>query len=154
MNEYKKLLTSAPKKVRRRILRKLGEILELPPTQASFRRYLVEYGCFKDHRTLAQILWLLAGPLDHLRQGEVEVGTAQLMILFMALEQVTIDSGRWTNALLFMQARDAPWSHLLRAPQQPEADDQKRKYSPLAADEWVAAITSFKKDQRVIAKGA
>ena len=66
-----------------------------------------------------------------------------------------MDSGRWGNALLIMQSREMPSSHVLRAPIANNSDDRtERKYSPLLDEAWIGAFNSYKKDMKVLAKNA
>jgi len=59
-----------------------------------------------------------------------------------AIEQSTIDEGRWSTAWLFTHLPQPPWQKIARQPLPSSEKPDSRIFDPI----WVAAVTGYLKD--------
>ena len=114
MSRLRTWVSKKPLRVRRLLLRRLSSLLGVKPSEFRARSYLETFACFKDHKTLAMLEWMLGGIIDSFMAGRQDQGFAELLLLFVSIEQTCIDGGKWQNSFLLSCSREVPWGLLLR----------------------------------------
>ena len=154
MSRLRTWVSKKPLRVRRLLLRRLSSLLGVKPSEFRARSYLETFACFKDHKTLAMLEWMLGGIIDSFMAGRQDQGFAELLLLFVSIEQTCIDGGKWQNSFLLSCSREVPWGLLLREETPQAASGEKRKWSPAIPEGWIAAISGWRKDQDRLSKRA
>ena len=147
MSNFKTLIVKRPKRIRRTVMRRVGQLLGQKASEAKLRDWMLKCAAGEGHRTLIQIMWLLAGGLDEWQAGNTDLGLALLLLLFVSLDQAICDGGRWTNAWLLTGSREVPWGHCLRKREKPIGGENV-PWSELVAEEWINAVAGYRKDQQ------
>ena len=154
MGRLRGWVVKRPKRVRRLLVRRMSGLLGVKPSEFRSRSYLETFACMKDHKTLAMLEWMIGGCLDSFASGKHDQGMAELLLLFVSIEQVCIDGGKWHNGFLLSCSREVPWGLLLREETPQAASGEKRKWSAAIPEGWIAAISGWRKDQDRLSKRA
>eukprot|EP00438_Fugacium_kawagutii_P012774 Skav217634 [mRNA] locus=scaffold1334:19891:21624:- [translate_table: standard] len=138
-------------KVAQNAFRRLKPSETLPPSLEDFQgkpiftKYVEKQGGYSGHqRESGLIMWLLAHVADQLIAGDV-VGAQEMLALSMvAIEQSSLDQGRWEVAwILALQEEPPPQIFASRSAQ---TNPRLRAFGPLCPAEWGATALAYVKE--------
>lgn len=107
------------------------------PSARGYVQHEMAFGTFK---TLGYLAWGIATAWDHLQAGSSSEAYAVLSMLLVAIEQVTLDDGRWTVGWVLTLLPEPPWGTMARKA------DTARPFGRLADPRWTAVAMAYLKD--------
>ena len=112
----------------------------------SLREYLLNHMAFDKAKGTAYLGWALATVADLMKVGAWREAEATVLLCLAAIEQVTLDEGRWQVAWLFTHLPEPPWQRISRRPPQ----GALRPFTRLIPASWAAAAASYVRDMATL----
>ena len=102
---------------------------------------------FGQAKAVPYLAFGLAHVLDLMHAGKMEEAEGLMLLLMAAIEQSTLDGGRWQLALLLTHLPEPPWGQLRTA----LPPDQLMPFGVLTDPSWTAAAMAYLKDASALA---
>ncbi|CAE6946232.1 unnamed protein product [Symbiodinium natans] len=135
-------------KVRENLRRKMDPTGLLAPDQVSFMRFLERHGGFAGQMSLGLVAWQIAQALDLLEANNVDGARDTLSLLFLMLDQSSLDKGDTTLGwLLTLQGEPPPG--LFQTPTNLPGSSLQ-SFSALAEQRWVTIALAYMKELETI----
>ena len=116
--------------------------------QVSMCQYLERFGTFSGQREAGYVMWCLAHVMDCLAQEDTAGAREFLALTFVAMDQASIDGGRWDFAWLLTLLEEPP-SQMFRGRGQ-VANPRTRAFSPLSPVSWTTCALQYLKEVDLI----
>ncbi|CAE7264088.1 unnamed protein product [Symbiodinium sp. CCMP2592] len=116
--------------------------------QVSMCQYLERFGGYAGHRETGYVMWCLAHVMDCLIQQDVTGAQEFLALTFVALDQSSLDGGRWDFAWLLTLLEEPP-AQLFHG-RGVSANPRTRAFSPLSPVGWTTCALQYLKEVDLI----
>ncbi|CAE7745584.1 unnamed protein product, partial [Symbiodinium necroappetens] len=117
-------------------------------SQVSMCQYLERFGTFSGQREAGYTMWCLAHVMDCLAQEDIAGAREFLALTFVAMDQASIDGGRWDFAWLLTLLEEPPMQ-MFRGMGQ-VANPRTRAFSPLSPVSWTTCALQYLKEVDLI----
>lgn len=112
------------------------------PRVNSMREFLTRSVPFGQAKGVAYLGFGMATVADYMAEGQWEKAEATVLLLFCAVEQASLDRGRWSLAWLLTHLPEPPWGQIAQTP----PADALRPFGRLSEPAWTAAAMAYTKD--------
>lgn len=109
-----------------------------------FAKYLERHGGFAGSKDLGFVMWLLGRIGDQFIQGDVKSAQEMTALALVAVEQASMDGGKWDLAWTLALEEEPP--HGLFAGRPQGTNPRMRAFSPLCPGDWAATSLGFIKE--------
>ena len=119
------------------------------PKKAIFSKYMEKQGGMAGQRDFALVMWLLCQIGDAMVAQDHKGAQELLAVTLVAVEQASMDGGKWDLAYLLSLQQDSPQS--IYTSRTSSTNPRLRSFAPLCPQPWATTALAFVKEQDVIA---
>ena len=119
------------------------------PKKAIFSKYMEKQGGMAGQRDFALVMWLLCQIGDAMVAQDHKGAQELLAVTLVAVEQASMDGGKWDLAYLLSLQQDPPQS--IYTSRTSSTNPRLRSFAPLCPQPWATTALAFVKEQDVIA---
>lgn len=113
------------------------------PTQ-----YLERYGGYGRTRDVGMIIWQVANVMNHMQEGNHKAAMDAISLLFVCLEQTSLDAGNMQVGMLLSLTEEPPAT--LFSARSVANTMHPRLFAPTACQRWVTTALQYLKEMDVI----